>query len=689
MRAFLEKVNRFLDAPLDVGPRVLLVVAVALLVPTYFTPLYNMTMFAPQYPEGLRLDIYSYKLEGGNDGQDVKEINVLNHYIGMKDLVTEDFTEFKWIPFVIGIFGLLFLRAAVLGKVSHLVDVLVLYVYFGALLARGRSATRCTGTATTSTRRRRSGWSPSCRRCSATRSSRTSRSTPIPQLGSYALGAVALVLAAGRSSSPGGRRGASRRRDGSPRAAVARRRSRRVRLRAGGRGDGAAVPAGARGSACRPRRRRRCRRASTRPRRGATVEVAPGEYRGRPRRSTSRSVSSGVGGRSWSARARAASSGCGPRTSRSRASTSTAGAGATSAATRPASTPRPRARRSRDLPDPGLPLRHLPARGARRRRRGLPRSAASPASTRARRAPASTSGTPSGFRLERQRDRRTCATASTSSPPRTASSRGNCARDLRYGLHYMFSDDNLFEDNMFENGAAGTAIMYSKRIVFRRNRFLRNRGFASVGLLFKTCDDVLAEDNLIADNARGIFLEGSYRNVFRRQRDRGLRRGDRALRARRREPVRGQLLRRQPDAARPRGPAHRHRLRRATTGPGNDEPDLDGDGRSDRPYRLVQRLRPLPRQPHRGRPLSDSFAGGAIGAAEQAFPVLWPRPRRGRARRWPARPRLPAVPPARRAAAAPARLPAVAACVGHAPRSARRLRVLAVAGARRPEAGSR
>src|SRR5262249_25587616 len=40
---------------------------------------------------------------------------------------------------------------------------------------------------------------------------------------------------------------------------------------------------------------------------------------------------------------------------------------------------------------------------------------------------------------------------------------GNTARDLRYGLHYMFSDDNVFEDNLFENGAAGTALMYSRR----------------------------------------------------------------------------------------------------------------------------------------------------------------------------------------------------------------------------------
>jgi len=131
MRELIVRANRFLDAPLDLGPRVLLVLAMLLIVPTFVYPLYDMTMFAPQYPDGLRLHIYSYKLDGGNQGQDVKEINVLNHYIGMRDLVVEDFTEFKWMPFVIGIFGLLFLRAAVLGKMSHVVDVLVLYVYFG------------------------------------------------------------------------------------------------------------------------------------------------------------------------------------------------------------------------------------------------------------------------------------------------------------------------------------------------------------------------------------------------------------------------------------------------------------------------------------------------------------------------------------------------------------------------------
>ena len=131
MRALMEKSQRFLEIPLGITPRVLILVAVLLLLPCYLFSLYDMTMFAPQYPDGLRLHIYSYRLDGGNKGQDVREINVLNHYIGMKDLVADDFTEFKWIPFVVGALGLLFLRAAVHGKMAHLVDVLVLYLYFG------------------------------------------------------------------------------------------------------------------------------------------------------------------------------------------------------------------------------------------------------------------------------------------------------------------------------------------------------------------------------------------------------------------------------------------------------------------------------------------------------------------------------------------------------------------------------
>jgi copper chaperone NosL len=131
MKAYLSRANRLLEAPLDLWPRLLMLAAAVALVATFFFPLWNLTMFAPQYPDGLRLDIYSHRLVGGNRGQDIKEINVLNHYIGMHDLAQEDFTEFKWMPFVIGALGLLILRAVVHGTMAALVDVGVVFTYFG------------------------------------------------------------------------------------------------------------------------------------------------------------------------------------------------------------------------------------------------------------------------------------------------------------------------------------------------------------------------------------------------------------------------------------------------------------------------------------------------------------------------------------------------------------------------------
>jgi nitrous oxidase accessory protein len=208
--------------------------------------------------------------------------------------------------------------------------------------------------------------------------------------------------------------------------------------------------------------------------------------------------------------------------------------------------------------------------------------------------------------------------------------RGNTARDLRYGLHFMFSDDNRFEDNTFENGAAGAALMYSRRLSFRRNRFLRNRGFASVGLLLKACDELLAEDNLIADNARGIFLEGSYDNVFRGNviaaSDAGVVLYDSCARNRftgnsffaNLTPL--QLVGRRTD----------------TDFDGNywsdnREPDLDGDGRTDRPYRLSSAFDHFRGNLTAADLMAQGPAALALAAAEQTFPVLDPVPVEDRA----------------------------------------------------------
>jgi hypothetical protein len=87
---------------------------------------------APQYAEGLHLDIHSWRIVAGNHGQDIAEINTLNHYIGMKPLSEADFFEMKWIPFLLGFFVIYTLRAAVFGMMRYVVDLLVAFSYFGA-----------------------------------------------------------------------------------------------------------------------------------------------------------------------------------------------------------------------------------------------------------------------------------------------------------------------------------------------------------------------------------------------------------------------------------------------------------------------------------------------------------------------------------------------------------------------------
>lgn len=94
-------------------------------------PLWRITLVAPQYQEGLRLTIHSYKISGGNGGQDLVEINNLNHYIGMKQIEESDFVEITWLPFALGIFVLLALRTAVHGRMGQILDLFALFSYLG------------------------------------------------------------------------------------------------------------------------------------------------------------------------------------------------------------------------------------------------------------------------------------------------------------------------------------------------------------------------------------------------------------------------------------------------------------------------------------------------------------------------------------------------------------------------------
>lgn len=129
MKGSLEKFYAFLDRPLFGWSRIVLGLLVIPLALSFTAPLWRISMTAPQYPDGLTMDIYSYKLEGGDDGQHIDEINVLNHYIGMHSIDRAALSDLDWLPFALGALLLLALRVAAIGNVRGLIDLVIATTY--------------------------------------------------------------------------------------------------------------------------------------------------------------------------------------------------------------------------------------------------------------------------------------------------------------------------------------------------------------------------------------------------------------------------------------------------------------------------------------------------------------------------------------------------------------------------------
>ena len=99
--------------------------------------------------------------------------------------------------------------------------------------------------------------------------------------------------------------------------------------------------------------------------------------------------------------------------------------------------------------------------------------------------------------------------------------RNTSEHNLRYGLHFMYSDDCRYVDNIFRANSAGVAVMMTKRVTMTRNRFESNWGSASYGLLLKEVYDVRLERNQFVRNTVGLLADGANRidaehNDFRR-----------------------------------------------------------------------------------------------------------------------------------------------------------------------------
>lgn len=137
MRLYPNRFYAFLAQPLEPSARILIFMLVAPLLLSFSLPLWRISMSAPQYPGGLTLDIYAYKIEGGNDGQHLQEINTLNHYIGMRSLDRAALSDLDWIPFALGALAIFALRTAAIANVSGLIDLVVITAYV-SLFAFGR-----------------------------------------------------------------------------------------------------------------------------------------------------------------------------------------------------------------------------------------------------------------------------------------------------------------------------------------------------------------------------------------------------------------------------------------------------------------------------------------------------------------------------------------------------------------------
>ncbi|MNT13525.1 Periplasmic copper-binding protein (NosD) [compost metagenome] len=84
-------------------------------------------------------------------------------------------------------------------------------------------------------------------------------------------------------------------------------------------------------------------------------------------------------------------------------------------------------------------------------------------------------------------------------------------RNIRYGLHFMFSDDDQYIENSFKDNGSGVAVMYTKRIKMLNNVFENNWGNSSYGLLLKDISDSHIENNIFRKNTSAIYFEGSSR----------------------------------------------------------------------------------------------------------------------------------------------------------------------------------
>ena len=94
--------------------------------------------------------------------------------------------------------------------------------------------------------------------------------------------------------------------------------------------------------------------------------------------------------------------------------------------------------------------------------------------------------------------------------------RNNSVKNIRYGLHFMFSQNDNYIGNIFNHNGSGVAVMYSHGVKMFNNFFNDNWGDAAYGILLKDISDSYIIGNRLSKNTVGIHMEGCSRNELQR-----------------------------------------------------------------------------------------------------------------------------------------------------------------------------
>ncbi len=108
-------------------PRILMAFAALALLTLFLFPMWRITLVAPQYPDGVTMYIYINKLGGDSPGT-LQNVNILNHYVGMKKIEPESIPELKYFPYVV--WGMV-----VLGLIGVFVNRSWYFLGWGVLMA--------------------------------------------------------------------------------------------------------------------------------------------------------------------------------------------------------------------------------------------------------------------------------------------------------------------------------------------------------------------------------------------------------------------------------------------------------------------------------------------------------------------------------------------------------------------------